>query len=534
MRSPAWSTAGSDPAIRGRLSRGLLILAGVLAAIAAATAAVAALESVGGIDDASPVYLIAVVVVGVAFGSRPALATAFAAFLVYDVLFTAPRFSLTVDDPRVWLDLLLFLFVAVVVGRLVAVQHRRAEEAEHRSREANSLFALSRMLVTATSTEDAVPGIARRLASDARLDRVWISVGPVGRERVVADTGGDSPIPSATIVATLARRPGDEPARWIRTHAPREAAADRPGSGEAVEHLRVRIEADGEILGGLSATRDRALGIPTREETRILALAADQIALSLRRDQVTRIATDLEVSRLGDALKTALIDSVSHDLRTPLASIRATAGGLADPEVEWADQTRRDAAAVIDAEATRLDRLVSGILDLGRIDSGALHPELEPHDLASLVEPVVDRLRPTLGDRELTLDLDGVGDPIVVDAMLFDVVLTNLLENAAHHAPEPAPVRVSASAGPGDRVRLIVEDGGPGVLPAEIPRLFERFHRIARPGQGARRGLGIGLSVVKGLTEAMGGSVGAGPSPLGGLAVTIELETATEPPESEV
>jgi two-component system sensor histidine kinase KdpD len=188
---------------------------------------------------------------------------------------------------------------------------------------------------------------------------------------------------------------------------------------------------------------------------------------------------------------------------------------------------------VIDGEAARLDRLVRGILDLGRIDSGALHPELEPHDLASLVEPVVDRLRPILGDRELTLDLDGVGDPVVVDAMLFDVVLTNLLENAANHASEPAPVRVSASVRPGDRVRLVVEDGGPGVPAAELERLFQRFHRVARPGQGARRGLGIGLSVVKGLTEAMGGTVSAGPSRLGGLAVAIELQTATEPPESE-
>ncbi|HEX2470356.1 MAG TPA: DUF4118 domain-containing protein [Candidatus Limnocylindrales bacterium] len=533
MRSPASITAGSDPTTRVRLGRGLLITATVLAAIAAATAAVAALETAGGIDDASPVYLIAVVVVGVAFGARPALLTAFGAFLAYDVLFTDPRFSLTVDDPRVWLDLLLFLFVAVVVGRLVAVQHRRAEEAEQRSREANSLFALSRMLVTATSTEDAVPGIARRLASDGQLDRVWISVGPVGRERVVADTGGDAPIPSAAVVATLARRPGDEPAQWIRTHEPREAVTGRPRSGGSVESLRVRIEADGEVLGSLSATRDRALGMPTREETRVLALAADQIALSLRRDQVTRIATDLEVSRQGDALKTALIDSVSHDLRTPLASIRATAGGLADPDVEWADQKRREAAAVIDAEAARLDRLVRGILDLGRIDSGALHPDLEPHDLASLVEPVVDRLRPILGDRDLRLDLDDVSDPVVVDAMLFDVVLTNLLENAANHASEPAPLWISASAGPDGRVRLVVEDGGPGVPPVELARLFQRFHRVARPGQGARRGLGIGLSVVKGLTEAMGGAVSAGPSRLGGLAVTIELERASEPPEAE-
>jgi two-component system sensor histidine kinase KdpD len=139
----------------------------------------------------------------------------------------------------------------------------------------------------------------------------------------------------------------------------------------------------------------------------------------LRRDQAHRVATDLEVSRQGDVLKTALIDSVSHDLRTPLASIRATAGGLADPAVDWTDAARRDAAGVIDAEAARLDRLVRGILDLGRIDSGSLHPDLEPHDLRSLVEPVVERLRPVFGDRELDIDLDGADTPVVVDAVLF-------------------------------------------------------------------------------------------------------------------
>lgn len=499
--------------------------------IAAATAAVAALETAGGIDDASPVYLIAVVLVGAAFGTWPALATAVAAFLIYDLLFTAPRLSLRVDDPREWLDLLLFLFVAVAVGRLVAVQHRRTEEAERRSREAGSLFALSRMLVTAASTEDAILDIARRLANDARLDRVWIGVGPPGRERLVADTGGSSVIPSAPVVATLSRRPGAEPARWVRTHTPRATKAGRQGPTEAVEQLQVRIETDGDGLGTLSATRERALGLPSREETRILALAADQIALSLRRDQAHRVATDLEVSRQGDALKTALIDSVSHDLRTPLASIRATAGGLADPAVDWTDAARRDAAGVIDAEAARLDRLVRGVLDLGRIDSGSLHPDLEPHDLRSLVEPVVQRLRPAFGDRDLDIDLDGADAPVVVDAVLFDVVVTNLLQNAADHAPAPAPVRVTASASPDHRGRLVVEDGGPGVPDAELGRLFQRFHRIPRQGQGPRRGLGIGLSVVKGLTEAMGGAVSAGPSPLGGLAVTIELDTATEPPE---
>jgi two-component system sensor histidine kinase KdpD len=530
------------------LRRPLIATGTSAVALAITTAIVAFLEGdAPGIADASPLYLIAVVVLGAAFGTGPAVATALAAFVVYDVLFTEPHLSLLVADPREWLDLLLFLFVALAVGRLVAVEHRRADEADRRTREANSLFALSRLLATADATEDAAPDIARRLTTDARLSRVTIAVGPAGRERVVADTATDAgPLPPAAITASLVRRPGDEPARWVRTHAPRakheiatRTVGPQPDSAEALqdhERLRVRIESDDVILGSLVAVRQRSLGLPTREETRIMALAADQIALSLRRDQAHRGATDLEIARQGDALKTALIDSVSHDLRTPLASIRATAGGLADPAVDWTDETRRAAAALIDTEATRLDRLVGGMLDLGRIDSGSLRPELEPHDLASLVVPVLERSRSQLGAREVHVDIAPDIPPVEVDALLLDAILSNLLENAATYAPAPAIVRVRAESTPSDRphtVRLIVEDGGPGVPEAERSRIFGRFHRVPGSGQGARRGMGIGLSVVKGLTEAMGGSIEAAASPLGGLAVEIHLRAIADAPEPE-
>ena len=505
-----------------------IVLAAVVA-LALTTLAVSALEAgPAGMQDASPLYLIAVVIMGAAFGTWAALATALAAVVTYDVLFTAPRLSLVVADPREWLDLLLFLFVAVSVGRLVAVQRRRADEAERRTREANSLFGLSRMLVTADSTEDAALEIARRLASDVHLDRVWIAIGPTGRERVVADTDAQDPTPSTTVVTSLARQPGDEPARWVRTHAPRATAS----AGDR-EHLRVRIESDGVGLGFLSAIRRRELGVPSREETRVLALAADQIGLSIRRDQLRRTATELEVARQGDTVKTALIDSVSHDLRTPLASIRATAGGLADPDVRWDDADRREAAALIDAEAARLDRLVRGVLDLGRIDSDALHVEMEPHDLSTLVPPIVERVRPLLGSRPVTIDVDPGCPPVTVDAVLFDVVVSNLLENAAAHAPAPAPVAVSGRATSPSLVRLAVDDGGPGVPDAELGRVFQRFHRVPTMGAGARRGLGIGLSVVKGLTEAMGGAVTAERSTLGGLRIVIDLQAAPDAPGSD-
>jgi two-component system, OmpR family, sensor histidine kinase KdpD len=499
-----------------------------VASLGIATVLAAILESEAvGIADASPVYLIAVVAVGAIAGTFSAVATAFIAFIVYDLLFTQPRGSLVVADAREWLDLLLFLLVAIVIGRLVASQHARADEAARRAAEANSLFALSRSLATAGSTDGAAGEIVARLCGDAELERAIILVGAAGRERVIADSGAPSPFAGAAIVTSLVRTPGDEPARWVRTHA----AGPRPPATSGPAQYRVRIELDGGQLGTLIAVRDRSAGPPGREATRMLALAADQLAISLRRDQLQHTAMELEVARQGEALKTALIDSVSHDLRTPLASIRATAGGLADPAVTWTDVTRREAAARIDAEAARLDGLVRGLLDLGRVTSGAIHPDLEPHEPWAIVRPAVDRLRPALGERPVVVDVADDLPPILTDAALLDIVVTNLVDNAARHAPPPAAVAVKAAMAPEGGLALIVEDGGPGVSEAMLPHLFERLERAGRSTSDARQGLGFGLSVVKGLTEAMGGSVSAGRSALGGLAITVTLRLAPVPDE---
>jgi two-component system sensor histidine kinase KdpD len=520
----------TSPRIKPTTTRDAITALAVIGAFIVATLVIATLEGDAvGIEDASPLYLVAVVAAGALGGTVPALVTAVAAFLVYDLLFTEPRLSVAVSDPREVLDLILLLFVGLVVGRLAAVQHARAEEAADRAAEANTLFALSRSLATATSTAEAAPDIADRVRDAAGLDRVWVVAGSGSTERVLADTGDGTPPPHPSLTSNLVRTPGDEPARWVRTHAMRAPGTHAP-TGEAPQY-RARIEVDGVQLGTIVALRHRESGDPSRSETRVLALAADQIAVSLRRDQLRQAATDLEIAHETDVLKTALIDSVSHDLRTPLASIRATAGGLADPDVPWTDEARRNAARVIDVEAARLDRLVSGLLDLSKIASGGLHPDLEPHELWSVVDPAVERLRPSLGERSIRIDIPDSLPPVLADAVLLDIVVTNLLDNVGAHSAPDAAVAVWASEADG-MVRLVVEDGGPGVPTLAIDSLFDRFRRGPARSEGARRGLGIGLSVVRGLVDAMSGEVSAERSPLGGLAVSVRLRPAPAPAES--
>ncbi len=286
--------------------------------------------------------------------------------------------------------------------------------------------------------------------------------------------------------------------------------------------FRVRVEVPGEALGSLWALRGGDAREPRQAETRIVAAAADQLAQAVRHDRMVTEALRAEVARQSEALKTALLDSVSHDLRTPLATIRATAGSLLDHEVDWTPAERDEALHSIDAEAERMNRLVRNLLDLSRIEGGALHPELEPHDVDECVDRVIRR---TLTSKRIEVYLPPDLPPILVDDTYIDEVVTNLVENAIRYGGET--LRVSATE---DRatatVTLVIEDDGPGVPEADRNRLFEKFYRVTSGREGSRRGMGIGLTVAQGLTHAMGGSIAAERSPLGGLAIAVRLPAA--------
>ena len=510
-------------------TRSVLAAAGALGLFPIATIAIAFVEAPPlSIPDASPIYLVAVVGVAVVLGTRAAIGAAVLAFLLYDWLFVAPRFTLIIQDPAEYLNLLLLLFVGIVIGRSVALQSQRAEDAARRAGESQALFRISRTLATAPRVADALPGIVEGLATETRFDRIWIVRQVGGREVILADSR-QGPHPSPSIHVLLTRTPGDLPARWVRTHHPQDRRLGGDRSPRDAELFRTKISTDDETLGSIWATRSRSDGLPDRTETRLLSLAADQVGLAFKRERLAEAANAVEVARQGEALKGALLDSVSHDLRTPLATIRAAAGSLMDPEVTWSEDERRAAARTIDVEADRLNGLVRSLLDMSRIEGGALHPSLEVLDVEDLVHPVIGRLSTTLDGHDVELRFAAGLPPVRADAVFFDEVLTNLLENAAKYAPL-APIRVAAETCSDGRVRVRVEDGGPGVPPESEERLFEKFYRVPRSGEGSRRGLGIGLGVVRGLTEAMGGEVSAARSELGGLAVDVFLQAAPEPP----
>lgn len=484
--------------------------------LAAATAAVTVLEQVLGVGNASSAYLVAVVLAALLAGTAGAVVTAVGSALVYNFLFTEPRFTFTINDPSVLLEVVLLLFVGVVTGELAALQRQRADAATAREREAVALFGISRSLATRESMAEALRSILAVIATEAGLERVWVGFGAEPTAETVAADTGDGAAPAAPgRLKVLQRAPGDQPARWVLVQRP-------GGARTATSHdtYRVRIEASGELLGSIWAIRDRDAGEPDRVQTRLLAAVADQVGQAVSHERAAAQRREAEIARQSDALKTALLQSVSHDLRTPLATIRAAVGSLR-PGGPFTDEDRVAGADAIEREVAYLDRLVRNLLDLSRIEAGALRANRDVFDLDDLLARALQSVRARLGTR--TLDVDLRSSPVEVDPVFVDEAVANVLDNAVRHTPDGSRIRVEAHDRDADTVLLTIEDDGPGVAPELRERLFEKFYRASRSEVSRREGTGIGLSVARGLVEASGGSVTARQADLGGLAVDLVL-----------
>jgi two-component system sensor histidine kinase KdpD len=501
------------------------VLAVAAFSLAAATVTVAVLQDGLGVPNPSALYLVAVVSMAIVSGTWGAVLTAVASFLLYNFLFVDPRHTFTVARPGELVNLLLLLFVGIVVGQLAALQRARAEDAIAREHEARALFQVSRALATRESTLAVLASIVGILRDESGMDRAWVSLGQDdARERVAADTAATDPRPQVGLHRVLHRMPGDTPARWIRIHQP---ALHRTRAASEMEAFRVGIEAGGDSYGSIWATRSRGRNEPDQVATRLLAAAADQIGQALRQDRLAAEAQAAEISRQSDALKSALLQSVSHDLRTPLATIRAAAGTLR-PGVGLSEVDQQDSADAIDREVEYLNRLVTNLLDLSRIEAGALRAELDVFELDDLVGRTLERLRSRLAGRPLEVHLEGT--PVNVDPVFLDEAVTNALENAVKYTPAGTTIRLAAVALPDEGyIRLTVEDAGPGVPDVVLPRLFEKFYRVPGSSGGSRSGTGIGLAVVRGLVEAMGGRATARRSELGGLAIDLDLPAVVIP-----
>jgi two-component system sensor histidine kinase KdpD len=458
------AASGAAIGIRRRLA-GVLLAAVLLPLL---TVVLAAGRAHLNLADDLLVYLVAVVTITVLGGFWPAVLAAVAASVLLNWYFTVPIHTFTIQQPRELLALLLFVTVAVAVSSVVHLAARRAVQAARAREEAASLLELAQTVLGGADSPAAV------------------------LEHLTRTHGGQ---------AELQERVGG---RWIR-------AASSGVDGVLAAALRIDIRDDLTLM---------VTGQDPSATPALLAGYAAQAAAALDRERLRTQAAQAEALAEGNRMRTALLAAVSHDLRTPLASIKASVSSLRQTDVQWSEADEADLLATIEQNADRLDALIGNLLDMSRLHTGSLQPFLRPTAVDEVAPVAVGGL-----DDSLRLEMavpDGF--PLVLaDPGLLERVLANLFSNALRYSPAGRPPELHAVLD-GGMVRLEVADHGPGVPDELKERIFEPFERV-----GDRHpGVGLGLAVARGFAEAMGGRIGAFDTPGGGLTVRVTLPAASE------
>ncbi|MGH2493804.1 MAG: sensor histidine kinase [Ktedonobacteraceae bacterium] len=507
------------------------------------------------IPNISIVYLLVVLALASTRGRYSAILASIVAFLSFDYFLVPPLYVLTINRVEEWIALFVFLVTAIITSQLAVALRERALQASRRERETRILYDLVRI-----TNQEARPERQLHTIAQAVVD-VLSSWGVHDCAILLPDAGGTLQVQTSAYQSseeiTLS---SDEKAvaSWVMSHGRTMGLYDDGNLASAtsarfVQHVIVHSTTAGRAvrrslrliplkLGQkvVGVLRLRVLDNPRilmREEqleegrsrpdapTSFFWTFLDQVTALIERAHLQRENLRIEVLQRTDALRAALLSSVSHDLRTPLTSIKASASSLLQEDVEWNKEERRGFAQAIEHEADRLNRLVGNLLDMSRIEEGALVPEKEEYALTALIHDVLGRLEPLLRGREVRTHLppDDLL-PVHLDYLQIDQVLTNIIENAVRYTPAGSPIEISARA-EGDQVEISVADYGPGISSADLTRVFDKFYRVLHDQHAAGYpvGSGLGLAVCKGLIEAHGGRIWAELREGGGLIIFVVL-----------
>src|SRR5215218_2643334 len=501
-----------------------------LGAVTALTGVMFAFRAQLGVLNVLLLYLLLTFFLALTGGLWPAVLSAVLGFLAFDFFFIPPFHTLDVAAPDHVLALFVYLGVAVVTAHLVSGMRARTEQALRESRRMTLLAELNAALIGDVTLDAILARIAERIVSvyGAQGCRVLVR-------------GEDEELRTAAFfpqrIGPNVDRTGLSLAEWAVAHRIPAGRSDRggrivgrnpvtpasPSGGADVLYLPVMTK--DRIAGVLEVTGRPGPGVFRAEDQQTLTTFVDQAALALERARMSQEAAQASALAQSDELKSALLAAVSHDLRTPLASIKASATSLLDDSVEWDEVTRQDFLAAIDEETDRLTLMVSNLLDLSRIEGGALRPQKDWYDIDELIVDVRTRLAPRSRSHPLTIMVEPDLPLLHFDYVQIAQVLVNLIENALKHTADGTPIDVAARQVPG-AVEISVHDDGSGIPREHQLRLFDRFYRVY-PSTAAP-GAGIGLSISKGLVEAHGGSIWVESEP--GSGTTFRFTLPLPPP----
>ncbi|MFN2543697.1 MAG: ATP-binding protein [Actinomycetota bacterium] len=442
--------------------------------------------------SAASVYILGVVAAAALGGVWSGIGAAVLSFVGLNYFFAQPLHTFEVQRPDEFVSLAVFVAVAVVVGTLVATVVAERDRAERTSAEATSLAEFTGRLLSDESLERILQAAAASIAALFDLSQC----------RIDAEVDGEK----------------------LRVQARREPPSPDPLLRE------FPLEVGSAKLGGLLVERARDRGVITADERRAIAAFAGQLAMTLIRANSDAAIRAARLEAEASDMRAALFSSITHDLRTPLASITAGVSSLLDPEVIYDRAQREDLLRTSLEEANRLNRMVANLLDLARMRAGALRPTTEIMPIEDILQAVLRRMQPALEPFEVRTVIRPDVPDVALDPIQIDQALTNILENAVRFSEPGTEITISVHAWR-SRVEVRIADQGPGIPPDERERVFEPFYKADR-GHG-RGGTGLGLAIARAVAVAHGGRVQIEGTPGGGTAIVLELPAAARSATSE-
>ena len=469
-----------------------------IVAIAAALGVGKLIQPWFGIENVDLVFLAAVVGIAVRYGLWPSLFASIVASLCYNFFFLPPVYTFTITDPTNVAAFGFFTAIAIVVSNVAARVRTLAVTAMARARTTESLYAFSRKLSGAGTLDDVLWATAYQAALMLKV-RVVLLLPENGSIAVKAGYPPEDSLDDADLAA----------ANWAWEH-------DRPaGRGSdtlpGAKRLFLPMRTGRGAIGVVGIDSDKLGPLLTPDQRRLLDALIDQAALAIERVYLVDDLDQTQRKVEADRLRGALLTSISHDLKTPLAAIIGAAGTLKGFSSELNERGKADLISTIVEESERLNRFIANLLDMTKLEAGSIKPNASRHDIGEIVGTALDRAAKILADHRVEVEIADNLPMLELDPVLFEQALFNLLDNAAKYAPPKTTVHIG-SWREGDTVKLQISDEGCGIPPEEIDQIFEKFHRVYK-GDQVLAGTGLGLAIARGFVEAMHGTLAAANRP---------------------